>query len=192
MDSDTKARALFYRRCGTILNMEDNSTLHKALIVLQTHINAQFEALGHAFVFMKQAFPSTEASNIYLKYLDHNHGASAQGQLIVALTVETHKTPEELFDLLQVRMEKHPNTVDFYLVLYEDETRLTPQLTLPSPDFHNRPSWLVPAAELWAAAVHPVLNKSLYELAGENEWQDWGAFYAQGKTLLDFYYKQRK
>jgi 7,8-dihydro-6-hydroxymethylpterin-pyrophosphokinase len=172
--------------------MAEKTVTHKALLIIQSHINAQMEALGHAYVFLKEMFSSIETSNVYLKYLEGHRGPTARGQLIVAVSIETPFSAPEINAKLQERMRKNPNSVDYFLVLFEDETLLTPQLTLPHPDLHLLPFWLVPAAELWGDAAHPVLGKSLHDLAAERDLGTWGEFYAQGKTLLDFYYKQRK
>ncbi len=164
----------------------------KALIVMQSHINAQMEALCQGFCFLKDTSSAVETSNVYLKYLETLRGPTARGQLVVATSIETPLSPSELNLKLHERMQNYPNMVDYFLVLFEDETLLTPQLTLPHPDLHLLPFWLIPAAEVWSDAPHPVLSKSLHDLVGEHDWGTWGEFYAQGKTLLDFYYKQRK
>ena len=50
-----------------------------------------------------------------------------------------------------------PRTIDLDLLLYGDEVRDTPGLTLPHPRMHERRFVLVPLVEIAPGARHPVL-----------------------------------
>lgn len=90
------------------------------------------------------------------------------------VAVETDRPPEDLLQLLlrierqfgRVRSEPNsPRTLDLDLILYGDVVLNTPDLTLPHPRMHERAFVLAPLAELTADTVHPVLGKSVGELA---------------------------
>jgi 7,8-dihydro-6-hydroxymethylpterin-pyrophosphokinase len=70
------------------------------------------------------------------------------------------------------------------LLMVSGETVKTPNLTLPHPEFHLRPEELVPACELWPRQVHPILNKTIGDLAKTIPEKTWGEFYCQGSRLL--------
>lgn len=72
------------------------------------------------------------------------------------------------------------------ILLYENETRMSPDLTLPHPELHLRPELLNPAAEVWGDYIHPVLKRPLAELTKRHLGREWGEFCLQGKSLLDF------
>ena len=57
-----------------------------------------------------------------------------------------------------------PRAIDLDLLLYGDEIRETPALTLPHPRMHERAFVLVPLAEIEPDLIHPRLNKSIAEL----------------------------
>lgn len=66
-----------------------------------------------------------------------------------------------------------------------DEMVRFPELTLPHPEFHLRPEELIPASEVWPDYVHPVLQKSIRELARSYLDEDWGEYHCAGSPLLD-------
>lgn len=166
--------------------------LHKALVVVQTHINAQTEALGLAYGFLKQTFEEIKTSSVYLAHANQGKPVSNAGQLVFSATILTELKAEEINNLLAQFIEENPRTLEATLLAYDDETRMSPQLPLPHPELHLRPQWLLPAVEIWGDYPHPILGRPLHELAGEHDWGTWGRFYAQGEMLREFYSKRSK
>lgn len=159
---------------------------HKILILIQTHINSQTEALGEAFAFLKEKFEEVKTSSVYLAYNHPGIHKNPTGQLVFAATALTEQGAPEVQSILDRLAEENTKALEVFLLAYDDETRLSPQLTLPHNELHLRPQWLLPAAEIWGEYPHPVLGKPLHELAGAQDWGPWGQFYAQGEMLKEF------
>jgi len=60
-----------------------------------------------------------------------------------------------------------PRPLDLDLLLAEGVVHRGPRLVLPHPELHRRAFALVPAAELAPAWIHPLIGKTLAELAEE-------------------------
>jgi 2-amino-4-hydroxy-6-hydroxymethyldihydropteridine diphosphokinase len=67
------------------------------------------------------------------------------------------------------KVRRGPRIIDLDLLLYGDEQRATPFLTLPHPRLHLRRFVLVPLAELAPQLMHPTLHKTFGELLAETE-----------------------
>ena len=83
---------------------------------------------------------------------------------------ETALSPEALLQacldaeraLGRVRdVPRGPRTIDLDLLLYGDEVRATPGLTLPHPRMHERRFVLVPLVEIDPLLVHPATGDTL-------------------------------
>jgi 2-amino-4-hydroxy-6-hydroxymethyldihydropteridine diphosphokinase len=120
---------------------------------------------------------------------------SAQGffSLSLVIKIQTTRTAEDYMGFLsQTEQEwtedvtRRATSIRLYFLTFDNNTHMTPELTLPYPDLHKTPELLIPAAEVWGDYVHPVLDSSLFTLTHAMKSHAWGEFYAQGKSLLDF------
>lgn len=111
--------------------------------------------------------------------------------LAMAVKAVAKHTPQVLLSRFEeiefsLRSEVLHRSVSINLLAFESRVQFTPQLTLPHPQLHTHPEYLVPAAEVWGDFLHPVTKESLTALAKRLDEDSWGEFYAQGKSLLDF------
>ena len=80
------------------------------------------------------------------------------------------REPNARIEYLLGRRDKHlkkPRTVDIDLLMFGDYQCTTEFLTLPHPRLHERRFVLVPLLEIAPQLVHPVLQKTVKELAAE-------------------------
>ena len=96
---------------------------------------------------------------------------------VVALTPRPGETPELLLTKLQA-LEKEfgrrpkevlnePRPLDLDLIAFGDETRTTPQLTLPHPRAHQRRFVLEPLSEIAPGLILPGQARSVAQLLAE-------------------------
>ncbi|MDR1556453.1 MAG: 2-amino-4-hydroxy-6-hydroxymethyldihydropteridine diphosphokinase [Tannerellaceae bacterium] len=96
--------------------------------------------------------------------------------LNVALAIETPLSPFRLLAITQQIEREMGRTVktsgvyqdriiDIDILLYEDRILNTPRLTLPHPLMHERRFVIVPLARIAPGLLHPVLGKTIGELA---------------------------
>ncbi len=93
--------------------------------------------------------------------------------LNAVVALETELTPIDLLDaLLDIERDlgrtrsfpNAPRTLDLDLLLVDELTLDTPELTLPHPRLHERAFVLVPLVELVPEMVHPVSRQTIRQL----------------------------
>ena len=89
------------------------------------------------------------------------------------IEIETPLTPSELMkEVLHIeerlgrkREEKFgPRLIDIDIIFFNDEIVSRPGLTIPHPEVQNRRFALVPLNELAPNHIHPVFQKTVYQL----------------------------
>lgn len=172
---------------------------HRALIGIKSYSNDGLSLLKKVFENLQSMCEFARISSVYKVKGEHRSPAhvhdlkkvSSFDGLSVVASVETSLDPASFLQQLREVQNQHESpgehrSVSINLLTFDDLTLMTAQLTLPHPDFHDKPEVLFPAAEVSGDLVHPVLNESLRGLTKRFANLRWGEFYSQGKTLLDF------
>ena len=114
---------------------------------------------------------------------EHLDGFSA-----VALARISLSPQEVIADIQRVETQlsdqRLKRTMSANCLIYGDKVIRTPALTLPHPEFHLNPEEVVPAAELLPDYTHPILNKTLSQLANGFQSASWGEYYGPGKEYI--------
>ena len=102
-------------------------------------------------------------------------GGPPQGRYLnCVVAVQTNAPPVELLHALKT-IERTmgrpaqderwgPRVIDLDILLYEDATISTPELTIPHPEMHRRRFVLASLAQIAPDVMHPVLRKTIAEL----------------------------
>jgi 2-amino-4-hydroxy-6-hydroxymethyldihydropteridine diphosphokinase len=144
---------------------------HCAYISLGSNLGDRLANLREATVRLKSIGNVSRASSFYetepVEFTDQPWFVNAVVEL------QTELAPVELLRALlgleramgrERKIAKGPRTIDLDLLLYDNESVNTPELTLPHPSFHQRRFVLAPLAEIAPDVIHPTLCKPAWQL----------------------------
>lgn len=105
-----------------------------------------------------------------------------QAYLNQCVAVTTNLTAEELIHKVLVIEKKlgrersnsiiyEPRIIDIDIIFYNNTIIETPQLTVPHPRLHLRKFVLIPLSEIASNHLHPILNKTIFNLLSDCEDQ---------------------
>jgi 2-amino-4-hydroxy-6-hydroxymethyldihydropteridine diphosphokinase len=111
-----------------------------------------------------------------------------------AVKLETRQSPRQLLDLLQSiegrlgrkeRIKNGPRTIDLDILFYDNLVARESGLVIPHPRMHERLFVLAPLREIAPELVHPVLNKTVRELADSLHPREAVQWYEPRPNLAD-------
>lgn len=106
------------------------------------------------------------------------YGRKMDNFLNCVVEIETFLNPFQLLRLtssIEVELKRTreikwgPRTIDLDILFFDDLVLTTTELTIPHYDIKNRDFVLKPMAELCPNLIHPVINKSMIDLAKANK-----------------------
>lgn len=144
---------------------------HVAYLSLGSNLGNRLAHLRDAIARLQSAGRVTRVSSFYetepVELKEQPWFVNCAVELRTALTpvMLLHKLLEIERSMGRERtLPKGPRNIDIDLLLYDDETVNTAELTLPHPALHERHFVLAPLAEIAPDAVHPTLRKTAKQL----------------------------
>ncbi len=146
---------------------------HTAFVALGSNLGDRQGNLNRAVELLQQH--GVEVLKVSTFIETEPYGVTDQPRFLNgACMVKTELSPLELLRLLlsvekemgRVRLRHWgERNIDLDLLLYEGVIMDTEELRLPHPDMANRDFVMLPLAELAPSLIHPVLQKTMQELA---------------------------
>ena len=146
-----------------------------AYIALGSNLGDKEKNLRRALLLLTQQGVEVVRVSSFLS--TEPYGVTDQPQFLNAVAcVRTRLAPLALLDVLlatelamgRVRLRHWgERNIDLDLLLYENVVMQTPELTLPHPDMQNRDFVLLPLLDIAPELVHPLLHKTVREMAAE-------------------------
>lgn len=153
--------------------MSQGMLKHTAFVALGSNLGDRQGNLNRAVELLKQH--GVEVLKVSTFIETEPYGVTDQPRFLNgACMVKTDLSPLELLRLLlsvekemgRVRLRHWgERNIDLDLLLYEGVIMDTEELRLPHPDMANRDFVMLPLAELAPSLIHPVLQKTMQELA---------------------------
>lgn len=149
---------------------------HRAYIALGSNLGNKKAYLDQAIKALKQ-HKECRVQKVSSYLVTEPYGGVEQDDFLNAcLSLDTLLSPEELLDLLhEIEQAAHrerlihwgPRTLDLDILLYDNEVLETEDLIIPHVEMHKRDFVLKPLAEIAPNKRHPILGKTIGELAAQ-------------------------
>ena len=149
---------------------------HRAYIALGSNLGDKKAYLDQAIKALKQ-HKECRVQRVSSYLVTEPYGGVEQDDFLNAcLSLDTLLSPEELLDLLhEIEQAAHrerlihwgPRTLDLDILLYDNEVLETEDLIIPHVEMHKRDFVLKPLAEIAPNKRHPILGKTIGELAAQ-------------------------
>lgn len=161
---------------------------HFALFWISLDVMAGIEDLKATVSEIGELGEIVSSSSVYKKFLDRK-AESLNSELCVSIRIETEKNQEDIFLYLSKKVKcdsakRRSNERAVLLLAFDQNVRLCPGENLPSPILHTNPLALKCAAEAWGEYEHPVLKRTLNDLARSSAPFTNVEFFAQGRVLF--------
>lgn len=153
----------------------------KALVAIKTRFENELPTFKIISKLLSDEFDILKISSVY------QLGSGSEFALgnVIEITGFVDAPAELHRKILKILSSVKEKTFSAEILTIEDMVFRSPQITIPHPQLHQSPSFLMPASEICPEYVHPVLNEELGSLLNRLDTSEI-SFFAQSKTLLDF------
>lgn len=165
-------------------------TENQTLIHFSIQISGGKEAVAQLIQLLQPVGKVEKISSVYKKLnnrkSDDFHG-SMEGVVKMVVEQETKQLEQTLATIAGKLVEKRQEAkTKLSLLAYSQQIIMTPELTLPSPTLFAESLITRCAAEVWPSYEHPILKKTLQEMAKEAAPVGAAEFLWQGKSFVAF------
>ncbi len=156
--------------------MKNQKRRNRVFLGLGSNIGKKKRNILNAIELLKKN-ENIEVKDISKFYSSPPYGFEEQESFVnCVVEIYTDFTPQKLLEEIK-KMEKAlgrkptfrwgPRIIDIDIIFYNNLILKEKNLEIPHPDIQNRAFVLVPMAEIDSEFVHPVLNKTIYQLMNE-------------------------
>lgn len=156
---------------------------HQTLVHLTTDLVGGTATAQNLLVDMEKIGQVMAISSVYKRYLGKNR-VDLNANIEAVVRFATDCAVDEL--LWHFKQLLKDTNVKLNLLSYDDLVVLSPQLTLPHPSLHTDFLIVRCASEAWSQFEHPIIQKTLSEIASLARPAEDAEFFLQGKSLVDF------
>lgn len=142
---------------------------------------------------LEQQVEVVESTTLYKRIITDANGEVSPFDCTIEfiISISTEMTAKDLGQKLRsifakTEKKREDSIFCFYLLLYDQIVVMTPDLTLPNPRLQYDDLTLRLSSEIWARYEHPVLKRTLGELAESRRADIPAEFVMQGNKLFDF------
>ncbi len=163
-------------------------TTHTALVLISIKMIAGVEILKRLVNELKLISWEIEFSSVYVQY-ETEQRYDFDANMITVLKMGTSLSAEEFSQKILMTQNyllsfTGADRVKMTPLAIDQETLMVPDLTLPHPSLHMDPLVIRCATEVWANYEHPILKKTLNDLARSLPPITNAEFMLQGKSLV--------
>ena len=159
-----------------------------ALVLISIKMIAGVDILKRLVNELKLISWEMEFSSVYVQYeTDQRYDFDAN--MLTVLKMGTDLEPREFAQKL-LHTQNYllsfagPDRVTITPLAMDQETLMVPDLTLPHPSLHMDPLVIRCATEVWGTYEHPILKKTLNDLARRLPKITNAEFFLQGNSLV--------
>lgn len=156
---------------------------HQTLVHITTDLVGGTPIAQNLLSEMEKVGEVVAISSVYKRYLGKNH-VDLNANIEAVIRFATDCAVDEL--LWHFKRFIKNKKVNMNLLSYDDLVVLSPRLTLPHPSLHTDFLIVRCASEAWSQFEHPIIQKTLSEIASLALPALDAEFFIQGKSLVDF------
>ena len=163
-------------------------TTQHALILVSIRMIAGVEILKRLVTELQSFATDLDFSSVYARY-ETEQRYDFDANMVVVAKLATHLDAKELSQKIS-KVQNHllsftgADRVNLTPLVVDQESFMVPDLTLPHPSLHLDPLVIRCATEVWGTYEHPILKKTLNDLARSLPPISNAEFMLQGKSLV--------